>query len=263
MAETPQLARVRDAFSAQAARFDAYAPQADPETAERFARALGPCATGRILDVACGTGAVTAAVAATAAEVTGLDATEAMLARARARAGGLPNVTFRTGEAEALPFADASFDAVVTRLSLHHMATPAKAAVRNGPRAPPRRPRRHRRRRRCRTIRRQRRCRTPSRRCATRRTPGMLPAAELDGLATRRGLRIVATESWEKTRQAEEWLGITAELAAPAPLATVLRALAAAGVGAGMDLALRAGRVTFVHRWRLVAADKPQPGPAA
>jgi arsenite methyltransferase len=44
--------------------------------------------------------------------VTGLDLSEAMIERARASAGGFRNVAFQRGEAEALPFPDASFDVV-------------------------------------------------------------------------------------------------------------------------------------------------------
>jgi len=48
--------------------------------------------------------------------VTGIDATAAMIERARAHRArlGLANVTFQVGEAEALPFPDATFDAVIS-----------------------------------------------------------------------------------------------------------------------------------------------------
>jgi ubiquinone/menaquinone biosynthesis C-methylase UbiE len=48
--------------------------------------------------------------------VTGIDMTAAMLAKARAAAAemGVTNVQFVEGEAERLPFADASFDVVIS-----------------------------------------------------------------------------------------------------------------------------------------------------
>ena len=72
----------------------------------------------RVLDVACGTGALTLAVAervAPGGAVTGLDANPEMLAVARRKQAP---VEWRDGRAESLPFADASFDAVVSQFGL-------------------------------------------------------------------------------------------------------------------------------------------------
>jgi demethylmenaquinone methyltransferase/2-methoxy-6-polyprenyl-1,4-benzoquinol methylase len=69
-----------------------------------------------ILDVATGTGMVAFAHAERGATVVGLDQSEAMLSGAQARLNGTPELadrlSFVLGEAEALPFANASFDAV-------------------------------------------------------------------------------------------------------------------------------------------------------
>lgn len=72
----------------------------------------------RVLDVACGTGALTVAVAervAPGGAATGLDANPEMLAVARRKPS---NIEWRDGRAESLPFADASFDAVVSQFGL-------------------------------------------------------------------------------------------------------------------------------------------------
>jgi ubiquinone/menaquinone biosynthesis C-methylase UbiE len=71
----------------------------------------------RWLDVGCGNGAFTEAVVAHAApaEVTGIDPSEGQLAYARTRPG-TKLAQFRTGSAQALPFADDSFDAAIMAL---------------------------------------------------------------------------------------------------------------------------------------------------
>jgi ubiquinone/menaquinone biosynthesis C-methylase UbiE len=54
-----------------------------------------------------------------AASVTGVDRSAATVAQARALNGGVPGLAFQTGDAEALPFPDASFDVVVNIESSH------------------------------------------------------------------------------------------------------------------------------------------------
>jgi len=81
---------------------------------------LGPLAPGAtVLDIGCGAGVdslVAGHLAGPDGRVVGLDVTEAMIERSRAHQArlGLANVTFQVGEAEALPFPDASFDAVIS-----------------------------------------------------------------------------------------------------------------------------------------------------
>jgi SAM-dependent methyltransferase len=78
----------------------------------------------RVLDVATGPGYVAGAAARRNAEVVGIDFSVPMLAEARRRE---PAVDFREGDAEALPFPDASFDAVVMSFGLLHLACPDEA----------------------------------------------------------------------------------------------------------------------------------------
>jgi arsenite methyltransferase len=81
---------------------------------------LGPLAPGdAVLDIGCGAGVdslVAAHLVGAGGRVVGLDVTPAMIERARAHQArlGLANLTFQVGDAEALPFADNDFDAVIS-----------------------------------------------------------------------------------------------------------------------------------------------------
>lgn len=83
----------------------------------------------RVLDLATGTGITAIAARERGAIVTGLDLTPELLAvaRAKARAEGFDDVEFREGDAENLPFADASFDVVLSTCG--HMFVPDQAKV--------------------------------------------------------------------------------------------------------------------------------------
>lgn len=74
----------------------------------------------RVLDVACGTGNTALMARARGADVTGLDLTPELLAVAAQReaAEGLSGIRWQTGDAELLPYADASFDVVVSSCGL-------------------------------------------------------------------------------------------------------------------------------------------------
>lgn len=83
--------------------------------AEGLVALLAPGHGDSVLDVATGTGNAALAAARAGAEVTGLDLNPGLLemARSRARADGFA-VNWVEGDAEALPFADGSFDFVVS-----------------------------------------------------------------------------------------------------------------------------------------------------
>jgi SAM-dependent methyltransferase len=70
--------------------------------------------TESILDLGCGDGQLTLRIASTGARVAGVDVSPEMLAAARSR-----GIDAREGSAEALPFADRSFDAVFSNAVLH------------------------------------------------------------------------------------------------------------------------------------------------
>jgi SAM-dependent methyltransferase len=78
----------------------------------------------RVLDLACGPGLLAAAAAERGALPVGLDFSSAMIAPARA---DHPGIRFEEGDAEALPFAAGSFDAVLSNFGVHHFPEPVKA----------------------------------------------------------------------------------------------------------------------------------------
>jgi ubiquinone/menaquinone biosynthesis C-methylase UbiE len=79
-----------------------------------------------VLDVACGPGYVSAAVKNLGANATGIDFSRKMVAIARSM---FPEVTFREGDAQQLPFTDASFDRVLMNFGLLHLSQPEKACA--------------------------------------------------------------------------------------------------------------------------------------
>lgn len=83
----------------------------------------------RVLDLATGTGITAIAARERGAKVTGVDLTPELLAVARAKAAdeGFDDIDFREGDAEALPFADASFDVVLSTCG--HMFAPDQPKV--------------------------------------------------------------------------------------------------------------------------------------
>jgi SAM-dependent methyltransferase len=82
-----------------------------------------------VLDVAAGNGNATLAFARRFCDVTSTDYVDALLARGRARAEAEGQmVTFQVADAEQLPFADATFDAVVSTFGVMFTPNQAKAA---------------------------------------------------------------------------------------------------------------------------------------
>jgi SAM-dependent methyltransferase len=87
-------------------------------------------AGARVLDVACGSGTAALAAARRHAEVHGLDFVPALIDRAKQRAAAEgTTIDFVVGDAQALPYPDASFDAIVSVFGVMFAPDQAKAAA--------------------------------------------------------------------------------------------------------------------------------------
>lgn len=82
-----------------------------------------------VLDAGSGAGHTALAFAPHVQSVVSVDLAPSMLAQgtALARERGLHNVEFRQADVEALPFADSTFDVIVSRYSAHHWPHPQRA----------------------------------------------------------------------------------------------------------------------------------------
>lgn len=90
---------------------------------QELASAVGSSPGMHVLDLCSGHGAVAAELVARGAEVTGLDFSPAMVSLAEA---AVPDAMFIQGDAMAMAFADASFDAVTIGFGVPHFPDPAK-----------------------------------------------------------------------------------------------------------------------------------------
>ena len=79
-----------------------------------------------VLDIGCGPGYVSAAAAQHAAIPTGLDFSSEMIAIAKKM---FPQIDFRQGDAQNLPFVDGSFDRVLANFALLHLSDPERACA--------------------------------------------------------------------------------------------------------------------------------------
>jgi SAM-dependent methyltransferase len=106
------------------ARFGPHHGAVRMDTLSLILETFAPIDGRRILDIGCGPGVLAGALAGRGATVTGIDPGEAAIRDARAR---VPAARFELASAEALPFADASFDGAVMLNALHHVPDPAAA----------------------------------------------------------------------------------------------------------------------------------------
>jgi demethylmenaquinone methyltransferase/2-methoxy-6-polyprenyl-1,4-benzoquinol methylase len=130
---SPRTEEARELFAPLGPTYDRYARLLsfgqDPRWRAFLVSRIPPDAL-RMLDVASGTAAVSIALAraAPARTIVGIDQSTEMLAAGRARgerAGLASRIELREGRAEALPFADAEFDALTFTYLLRYVDDPA------------------------------------------------------------------------------------------------------------------------------------------
>jgi SAM-dependent methyltransferase len=118
-------------FGPKAQAYVDSAVHAQGEDLRHLAQVLAAKPGGRVLDVGCGGGHATYAAAPHCREVVASDLSDEMLAvvRAESQRRGLTNIVTAQGGAASLPFADGSFDWVISRYSAHHWPWVCKAMV--------------------------------------------------------------------------------------------------------------------------------------
>lgn len=114
--DTPPMAFTGERFTPECVREIWY------EHWHRYAFAAPLVAGKRVLDAACGEGYGSNLLAGMAAEVVGLDISAEAVGHARSRYADRKNLRFEIGDASKLPFADATFDCVVSFETLEHLA---------------------------------------------------------------------------------------------------------------------------------------------
>src|SRR5579872_1767388 len=126
MSDTAHRDQILDQFTRQATPFSTAGTITDANALRMIVAAAAPAPGDTVLDIACGGGIVVCAFAPDVKHATGIDMTPAMLDRARQLAAGkgVANVSWDQGDVGSLPYADGTFDIVVTRFSMHHFLDP-------------------------------------------------------------------------------------------------------------------------------------------
>ena len=135
---TPEMAPEMETLKARlkatwmAGDYGTFAKYLEPSALEFLARIPVPAGT-RMLDVACGAGQISIPAARAGARVTGVDIATNSIEQARARAQdeGL-DARFDEGDAEMLPYEDASFDVVASLFGAMFAPRPERVAAELG-----------------------------------------------------------------------------------------------------------------------------------
>jgi ubiquinone/menaquinone biosynthesis C-methylase UbiE len=251
---------IREAFTRQVETYSASERVAAPEGRRAFVQFVDPPPEASVLDIATGPGFMAFAFAERVRDVVGVDITPAMLARAeteRIRLG-LTNVRFQEGDVEALPFMDESFDVVTCGSAFHHFLHPERIlsemvrVLRRGGTVAisdittsedPLKAERH-------------------NRIENLRDPShtrSLAVAELVTLGERCGLRSPRTQTSQRERWLQEWVGISRT--PPETVEEVRRLLMEAreGDSAGIGVWLEGDEPHFWHTLVSYVATKPFP----
>jgi SAM-dependent methyltransferase len=128
MVSSPDFSGFREfervGWESNTADYDAAFARLTTQSAAPLLDAAGVVRGTRVLDVATGPGYVAGLAAARDADVVGVDFSAAMVDHARRTQ---PGARFQGGDAESLPFAAATFDAVVMSYGMLHLANPERA----------------------------------------------------------------------------------------------------------------------------------------
>jgi len=114
----------RAGWSAKAETYGLLTGQITARLVDPLLDAAGVSAGTRVLDVGTGPGYAAQEATQRGAIATGVDIADAMLALARRRHHG---IRFLRGDAEDLPFAERSFDALVCNFTINHLPRPERA----------------------------------------------------------------------------------------------------------------------------------------
>ncbi len=109
------------AFDVAADAYDRFMGRYSVQLSPQFADFGGIAAGDHVLDVGCGPGALTGELLQRGAVVSAVDPSAKFVAAAGER---YPDVDVQQASAEELPYADASFDAVLAQLVVHFMQDP-------------------------------------------------------------------------------------------------------------------------------------------
>ena len=122
MSSRTQQTIVDEQFGPRAASYLTSAVHARGEDLDALRNIVGERPDAAALDLGCGGGHVAFLLAPRVRQVTAFDLSEAMVevTGAEARRRGLANLVAQQGVVAQLPFADATFDIVVSRYSAHH-----------------------------------------------------------------------------------------------------------------------------------------------
>ena len=117
-------AEVRDQYAAVAAAYRTSRVHATGPDLDRMVQLLAPSGDETAIDLGTGAGHAAVRLAANVARVEAIDLVPEMLAQAELLAAerGVSNIGFHACDVRSLPFADAAFDAAVSRVSAHHWA---------------------------------------------------------------------------------------------------------------------------------------------
>ncbi|MGE0056682.1 MAG: class I SAM-dependent methyltransferase [Dehalococcoidia bacterium] len=249
--------RIRGEFTRQADAMTA-SPRFTDERRLTDLRAVAALdASMRVLDLGCGPGIVSEPLAQDVGQLVGLDLTPEMLKRAAKRCtdAGRENAAFVLGNSKRLPFADASFDVVVTRSAIHHFDDPTTVLAEVA-----------------RILRAGGRLvlsdvvssedadeSSLHNALETLRDPShvrMLSRSVLLGELKRAGFEVESEAQQVAHREFGEWLAITNDSSRIGPLQVVMRELAEAGSHAGVNLRYEDGRILFDHTTLVIRAVK-------